>query len=211
MTGGADQHNPRSARCVVWHEPGHTLDPELSRALSKRPEFHVVRCESAFAALAEVCRMPTATANRPHTVLLLVQPDRLDAGEVLSLLPRYAPEAHTWRFDAHATPKLSAYLAEPKPAPRAEPAIVTRPLVEGVVGASRVKMPPAPKLRLTGECPAEARPCAEPKFTPLGTSPGIRPDATPEPEPPPAVPDASRLLTDEELAMLLGSDETQQA
>lgn len=214
MTGGADHTPGRSARCVVWHAKGRGLDPDLSRALAKRPEFEVVRCESEFAAMAEVCR----DRDRP-TVLLLVEPEQLSEREdVLRLLPVYAPATRTWRFDAAASPSLRAVTPEGRGREASEgtsgaghrgpEAPVASPLIEGVIGTSRVKVaPPPPRLRLAGEGPARQSSAGEVKPARAGAANA----GTGEPELPseasePA--DASRLLSEEELAMLLSTDET---
>ncbi len=223
--------------CILWHVRGEEPDSELLSALSRRPGFRIAKVDNQFAAMAAVCtrrRMQPGPAPSPQaTVLLIVDPVGIaHAGEVAQLLARYAPDAFIWVFDAAAPEKLrgvtegdiamwaSQKEAEHKPEIRvlAPPSLASGPtprtiapaatkVVPDAVAAQRVKyIDPTPRLRLAGDdAPAvETNP-----DSPAHTPPVAR--AAPPPSPPPSrATRAARSVQhadDEELAMLLSTDD----
>lgn len=190
---------------------------------------------AAMAAVCTRRRMQPGPAPSPQaTVLLIVDPVGIaHAGEVAQLLARYAPDAFIWVFDAAAPEKLrgvtegdiamwaSQKEAEHKPEIRVltPPSLASGPtprtiapaatkVVPDAVAAQRVKyIDPTPRLRLAGDdAPAvETNP-----DSPAHTPPVARAAAATQPSPKPAQPAPpapSSMLTDEELAMLLSTDD----
>lgn len=139
----------RSARCVVWHERGGGLDPDLGSTLARMQGFRVVRCDSDLQAFAQVC---AASRAGERVALLLVEPSRLTGlSHALAATATYTPQVQIWRFEAGAAKTLAAYTSVPKPV-----ATETTP-------PTRMKMPAGPpRLRLAGEGASPSVPAPEP-------------------------------------------------
>ncbi|MBS0196936.1 MAG: hypothetical protein JSR77_09270 [Planctomycetes bacterium] len=194
-------HRPaREARCVVWHERGTELKPELLAALA-RPGFSVVRCDDEFEAVARVCRFanlekPTPTGPSAVVILLIVDPRRLAAATtVFESVTRYAPTAAIWMYETGSTPQLRTVRPQDVFAWR-RPETPIRPVV-GPTGG-KAEEPKAAIQESAGQEPpvieiAQAGMATPPP--PVGTIPDAA-ELSPV-QPPP------RLLTDDELAMLL--------
>ncbi len=194
-------HRPaREARCVVWHERGTELKPELLAALA-RPGFSVVRCDDEFEAVARVCRFantdkPTPIGPSAVVILLIVDPRRLAAAtSVFESVTRYAPTAAIWMYETGSSPQLRTVRPQDVFAWR-RPETASRPIAGSPAG--KVEEP-----KIAGQEPRPNDPpvieVAQAGMTtpppPAGTMPDTA-ELSPV-QPPP------RLLTDDELAMLL--------
>jgi len=212
MHGGAAHPPSRPARCVLWHPRGEAIPPELEAALRK-PSLDVVPCDHDFAALAHLC------APRPAgeaAVLLLVEPTLLrGAVDVVTLAERHAPDVVLWVFESSAIPQIRAGTAAdlaPAPRPPTPPQVPKPPrppLIDDPISSTTVRLHPGPpNLRLAGDGPlpisgappAKERTPSSPAPTEVGddASPGLLPRRSPS---------IGNLLTDEELAMLLATDD----
>lgn len=187
--------------------PGAPLD--LLRVLRERG-LRAAEARDPFDAMATLAlheRHRALDRDPAPLILLLVEPDRQPEARLLvASAARYAPRAVVWEFVPARTPQLTAY----RPAPTA-PEIVVRPrrlsptgptapaAPDDTRGTPRASMRPIapPSLRLTHEAPGAFNAAgAAPRASAIDTADG-------EPEAP-----ASRvapLVSDEELAMLLGT------
>lgn len=184
---------------MVWHEHGADLKPELFAALA-RPGFSVVRCSDEFAAVAHVCR---AARDGRHIqppillILLLVDPLRLRSPvAVVESVARRAPGVVIWMYDLTSSPQLRTVRASdiaewrraeltPKPTAPTEPPTIT-------VKASIPAPPQAPEPASLSVPSASVSPSSD----------------SPIPEVPPSAHGmpTQKLLSDDELAMLLDID-----
>jgi hypothetical protein len=170
---------------VLWHHAGADLGALESRL--RQRGIGVAHAASPYAALAELC---AAYGSRGTALsLVLVDPASLGrAAQVVRAAARYAPTAVVWAFAGGPRPELRPVTeadltawggAEETP----ESDIPVRPYRNGFA---------RPVLRLTDHPPAEAPPAAP----------------APESEAAGGNPEESRhILTQEELAMLLGEQE----
>lgn len=86
---------------------------ELLAALG-RQGLRPLRAESAYGALAELCRNDAAQGLRPAaSVLLLIEPSTLmHAPDLVRAAGKYAPQAAAWMFEASANPGLRGIVEE---------------------------------------------------------------------------------------------------
>jgi hypothetical protein len=201
---------------ALWHAPGAPPPQRLVGAVQAWGASPVA-VTSAYAALAEVCRAAGGVASetsRPtagplRDGVIVVYPERLeDVPALCEALGRYAPAAGCWAYGPASNPRLLP-IVEPKPAgdAAAEAAHPVPPPAAAVADYSSVAAATVePKLRLT-----ETGPVNPPAFPADGdVAEGLEIDAG-------AAGDGGiggggrsrgQLLTAEELAMLLGDDQT---
>lgn len=227
------QPAPQPAVCVAWSPVGVPLDPRLQGAL-KRPGLEVAACDDPFSVLAVLTSAHLGGAGAK--ILLLVEPQRLPSViDLLDIAPRYVPEMAIWLFDPSRQPVLRSVKAtdvlvalgarmatapEPRrsvsaPAPR--PAIApaqsndqpSGPVAwtgPWVASTTQKWNEPTNGLRLAGDGTLPARDDVREDdvdaFAEGSPAPAAASAAAPA-TPPRANP---RVLTEEELAMLLGDD-----
>ena len=171
------------ATCVVWNQSGADLKPALLAGLN-RPGFTLLHCDDEFSALAQVCALAReardSSARSRLIVLLLVEPRELvGVVSVVEAVGRYAPGVAVWMYDSSSDPQLRTVRAHD-------------------LAQWRQMMPPQPPADAPKEPPVVEVPPSPPPPTPPPSE--HAPLTSPAAPPSPAVP---RLLTDEELAMLL--------
>lgn len=206
-------------RCVLWHARGATPHADLVQVLEMRG-IGWKAWDSELLALAEVCRRvedgnPSAGANLGHrVVLLLCEPGKLDGvREAMEALERYRPAANVWVFDPDRKDRLAGMRASEvaerygrAEAPEADeaddesversPALGNGPgVIAASMGAS-VGRGPGPGLRLAGDGPLPPDEGEELGETNLPPAAGRR-----------NVAGMRAVLTDEEVEMLLSSDD----
>lgn len=180
-----------AARCIVWHASSAQVPQELASALDRRG-LAWSTCSNDFAALSAICG---ARPDDPvPTILLLVEPVTLHSlGDLLEATDRYRPSTAIWVYDSNASQRLAA---GSRPDITAKYA---RSIPNERQSQVRKQNPNGPVLRLAGVGPTEPGIGEEgPKTNQVRQF--IEP-ARPSPSP------ASHLLTDEELTMLLSTDE----
>jgi hypothetical protein len=170
------------AICVVWNQPGADLKPALFAGLN-RPGFTLLHCDDEFSALANVCALAReaqeSSARSRLIVLLLVEPRSLSGVvTVVESVGRYAPGVAVWMYDSTSDPQLRTVRAHDLAQWRKD------------LSPERLAEPQAqPGSPTAGEPPVVEVPPTSPARTP--------------PPAPSTAPAGPRLLTDEELAMLL--------
>lgn len=180
------------------HAPGAPFTPpaELLDALRAK-HVSVERCADVYDAMAKVVtreRSVRAGDPRQPLVLLAIEPARIPAAdELVAAISAFAPLTSCWRYEPGHSPALCAYAPgarlRPEPA-RAAPEPARR-------------SPTGPDLRLAGdgpEFPPERSGTGAPAAADPPGSNAVPPLDADEPDDQAA---AERLLTDEELAMLL--------
>lgn len=181
----AGNGEPR-ARCVLWHRAGVDLGALESRL--RQRSIGITHAGSPYAALAELC-----AAGLPHGTaasLIMVDPASLArAAQVVRAAARYAPAAVVWAFEAGPRPEL-------RPVTEADlvawGGVDDPPESDMPVRPYRNGLARSPALRLTDHPPPEGAQSAPP----------------PDSETAEEKPGQSRhILTQEELAMLLGEGE----
>jgi len=207
-------------RCVLWISRGQRPDSELLGALDRKG-LEVEVCADPFEALARVCVASRAGNDRSAaraSVMLLCDPETLDrVGEVTRLTDRYAPRARLWVFDSGSRRLRGAGKEETdrwsgtEMRSPADPAGPTR----GPIGAQGARPTPrseprpsphaaarpnTPALRLSGNGSLPTRPDDGEEKPDKSRATEAGPS-----EPAPAGP--AGLLSDEELAMLLSTDD----
>lgn len=224
-----DAHNAPPIHCVLWHGAEAPPTPELTALLAQRG-LSIETCTDPYSAAARVCRHQRAARARrddpahaavdPGTlVLLLCEPSRLcmRAG-VARVLELHAPRTVCWIYEHRAGPTLRTVPigrigADPADvSPAADPADVpaaTGPTIGPASGFGSVPAPVrAPGPIATGRHPPRLSlaggPAGEPDERPINhTGAGSdRGESTPK-----GPINSASLLTDEELAMLLGDDD----
>lgn len=101
------------ARCVLLTPKGVRPDTDLLAALDRR-DLTLVRHDSEFTAIAEICRCARDDAEAIRRgrrgeglILLLMHPHRLnDPAGLVHAVERYAPHAAIWMFSATGSPRL---------------------------------------------------------------------------------------------------------
>jgi len=161
---------------IVWHAPDCPPPPKLLAALADR-QIAVLRVQSAFRALAEVCRR----GRSELPALIVVHPEMMaNVVQLWEARSRYAPAARLWMYGPSADPKLRAIVDADITAWGPKPEIVPQ-------AAARPRAAVAqPKLKLAGEGQVPPGP-PESDDGEDGAKPS--------------------LLSPEELRMLLGDDE----
>lgn len=207
---------------------GVPVDPRLRGAL-QRPGLEVATCDDPFAVLAVLTSAHLGGAGAK--ILLLIEPQRLAyVIDLLDMAPRYVPEMAIWLFDPTRQPVLrSARIADvlaaigvTKAAVKAEP-VAPRARSAQAIAPDQEGGPSAPVAWTGPWVSASTQKWSEPvgglRLTGEGTLPergGVREDevdafaagaqgagaGAPAPAQPPR--SSPRVLTDEELAMLLG-------
>jgi hypothetical protein len=210
-------HN--DALCVLWHPRGQAPDPALVESL-RRKGLRTIACDSPIEVAAWMCTMggrqsstapatsnlhPSATqasAARPETgvgslrpmVLLLDRPgDLLGAADMMAAMARYAPASVCWVHDPAASPRLRIIPWKNDPSPAPAPASSH---VQSSQLHARTAAPAMHTLRLAGGGPVSLAP--QPVVSPIKADPAqvVTLARTPR-----------DILTDEELAMLLGDSQ----
>lgn len=119
------EHAPRSspagraaATAVVCCPRGSSVPPDLRDALDKGG-IRVIEAASAYAALAELCRLDRGLRTTPDRgkaaapALLLVTPERFEGAEaLLQAVERYAATAKLWMFGPAGAERLRAITSE---------------------------------------------------------------------------------------------------
>lgn len=103
------------ARCVLLTPKGVRPDADLLAALDRR-DLTLVRHDSEFTAIAEICRCARDDADAIRRgrrgeglILLLMHPHRLnDPAGLVHAVERYAPHAAIWMFASTGSPRLRA-------------------------------------------------------------------------------------------------------
>ncbi|MCB9838026.1 MAG: hypothetical protein H6813_01695 [Phycisphaeraceae bacterium] len=177
-------------RCLIVAPRGsdgeHLIPDDLLRSLRKH-DVAVDRRPGVFDAIAAMITHEKRRKRREAKegmALVVVDPDRVPrAEELVGASERYAPSVVCWRYDSHTRLKLHAYTIEPPQL--AEPAAsAPAPSQWGA----------APQLRLAGESDLEPEYDAnldDNDASRYGSMVGA---------------DATQLLTEDELSMLLGDE-----
>jgi hypothetical protein len=201
------QHN--DALCVLWHPREQSPDPALVESLHRKG-LRTIACDNPIEVAAWMCTMsgrkPSAShvTTDPHSssvtasplqesgslrpmVLLMDRPgDLLGAADMMAAMARYAPASVCWVHDPAASPRLRIIPwkkdAAPAPVHAASPS-----------SHARHPAPATHTLRLAGDGPVSAE--LDPAVPPAKSDPSqvVTLARTPR-----------DILTDEELAMLLG-------
>ncbi len=193
-------HQP-SVRCLVVGPAGPDGRPALPEDLLSSLRKHDVAVSpqpGVFAAIGEMGAHQRLVRKGHATegmALVVVDPERVARAEdLVHASERYAPSVVCWRYDSQTRMKLHAYQPR-KREERADEDDAERP---GGVGARPAVRPgiatrpsPAPALRLAG---ADARPALRLRDVDDDERSGRNAPSN----------DATQLLTEEELAMLLG-------
>ena len=224
------QPAPQPAVCVAWSPVGVPLDPRLQGAL-KRPGLEVAACDDPFAVLAVLTSAHLGGAGAK--ILLVVEPQRLPhVVDLLDTAPRYVPEMAIWLFDPSRQPVLRSVRAADvlaalgaRPAASVEPRTASAPTRPSIAPApARDATQPSAPVAWTGPWVASTtqkwnEPTNGLRLAGDGTLPArddVREDdvdafaqgsaaaSAPAPSAPPRA--NPRVLTEEELAMLLGDD-----
>ena len=179
-------------RCLIVspknHDGGHDIPDDLLRSLRKH-EVTIDRRPGVFDAIVSMIKHEQLRKRREAKegmAMVVVDPDRVPrAEELVGASERYAPSVVCWRYDSHTKLKLHAYKVRQPMA--SEPTNPTRGDSSWGAGGS-------PKLRLAGESefkPGFESSLDESESSRYGSAVGA---------------DATQLLTEDELAMLLGED-----
>jgi hypothetical protein len=211
-------------------EPPAKLPKELRELLA--PRASSVECHAEpLEALASMVLHERGFVSGKHKdpmLLILVEPSRLEGIDALvAAMSKYAHRAAVWQYDPASPKRLSRYTAPIAPAesnghahtngngngnattaaPRPRTVAATAPAFVSWVGMPG-PMPtpqnpprPAPRLRLTGDATTPTE--APNKPLPTAATTGIS-NASPTPSNSTPTPATKPLLTDEEVAMLLG-------
>lgn len=222
---GSSSHSTgaaRRVRCVLWTPRGVAPPLELEQELDRKGIARAA-ADNAHAAMALLCawaNRPDAAGPFPLRVVVLVEPEMLlDARALLDALDRYAPDAARWAYRRGANPALRALVEQDVPplsvpsrpavfAPPARPIqrdpSPTSPLQTHPVlpRPERRPLPPArPSLRLTDHPAPTLDGAADDGLGDLNP-----PDARVGARTPDGAQSPTNVLTDEELAMLLGDN-----
>lgn len=190
--GSGDQPG---VRCLIVSpkggDGGHEIPDDLLRSLRKH-DVTIDRRPGVFDAIASMIkheRLRKRREAKEGMALVVVDPDRVArAEELVGASERYAPSVVCWRYDSHTKLKLHAYEVS---APKAEEEIVP---MHGGSSWGGGNAAGAPTLRLAGEGEFDAGPDTgldESEASRYGSMVGA---------------DATQLLTEDELSMLLGDD-----
>ncbi len=197
------------ARCAIVHAQARAgeapRDPgaaELAAAMGRRG-LDVLWCRDAYSAMAELAvherALRRGECTEPMIVVLCDAAHLAQAPALFDASARLAPHAVIWRYDAGANPALAAF----HPGARVDPVAARQPAGRGTQSAPARLEPdePAPlawPLKIDPPQPVRAVP--EPAAKP---SPAA---AAPQPARP-----TQMILTEEELAMLLGDEGADEA
>jgi|GEM_PF-6192359 len=176
-------------RCLIVSPMGadgkHQIPDDLLRSLRKH-DVTIDRRPGVFDAIASMITHEQLRKRREAKegmAMVVVDPDRVPrAEELVGASERYAPSVVCWRYDSHTKLKLHAYqVAPPKALEPSAPSTGAGSWGKG-----------EPQLRLAGEGEYEAgfdSSLDESESSRYGTAVGA---------------DATQLLTEDELSMLLG-------
>lgn len=218
IDGSAGGAGVREAHCVLWHAQDLPPSSELRSALDRRGMI-VHRHDQRAVAFAEVCRLRGTRdgAGRKATILILVEPDRLNGPDaMLDVVARYSPSTACWLYRENANPQLRAVNDEdllhfqaqrPPVQPRVaasikSPSIWAEAKTARRATAQHQPVPSVivgPRLKLAGSELTPATPGKPPAPKPE-TTVESKPSATTPPTP---AAEVRQLLSEEELAMLL--------
>ncbi len=193
MEPGERAEPTSAATCVVWCPIGTLVPPRpLIQALASKG-FSTIHCDDAFEALARLC-VCVASREPGKRAVSLVVIDRQRLGEIddfLEALETYTPSVVPWDYD-------DSLGLRPLVIKRDEPAQPATDLAPGLTPESAQGLSPGsaspPQLKMTESLTAE-------------DVQHQRPAPSDENRHDDDEPTFSQLLTDEELAMLLGDDE----
>lgn len=216
MSGRPDPSQLVEPKVVLWADGAGPLPSDLTEAMRSRG-LTLERAHDCYDALAKLVRAHAASRAVP-VALVLVEPGSLrQVEQVVHQAGLHAPRAIVWAYESSAHVKLRPWIAieaeirdEPKAEPRTE--FKTEPRIEPE--AERGAMPPVvtrprpqrsfgvPSLRLAGEGPENdhAGGAREPDSAGPIADGQAEQDSEQNTEPDPGV------LTDDELAVLLGED-----
>jgi len=190
-TGGGEAQP--SVRCLIVApragDGEYEIPDDLLRSLRKH-DVTVDRRPGVFSAIAAMIDHEKLRKRREATegmALVVVDPERVArADELVGASERYAPSVVCWRYDSHTRLKLHAYQVTPS---KEEPESAKPSRSDSAWSGSD-----APRLRLTSEdeLDGDFEPALdEREASRYGTAVGA---------------DATQLLTEDELSMLLGDD-----
>lgn len=185
-TEGARAEVPADAspvvRCILALPESSPVPPaDLAEAFAAR-NLEVRECVGPYEAMAAMVSL-ARDARRP-LALVVVEPSLFPADRAEQLMrsaAKYTGRAARWMYERRRAPRLRKWIEEEKPSTK----------VNGIQEAIR-RVQGAPALRLTGFAD--------------GAAPGATGGA-PEDADPPKQDDTGSILTEEELAMLLGRDD----
>ena len=190
--GSGDAGKQPGVRCLIVSprdaDGKHVIPDDLLRSLRKH-DVTIDRRPGVFDAIAAMItheKLRKRREAKEGMAMVVVDPDRVPrAEELVGASERYAPSVVCWRYDSHTKLKLHAYQVEQ---PRAvEPAGPAHGGSSWGVGGS-------PQLRLAGEGefePGSEADLEESEASRYGSVVGA---------------DATQLLTEDELSMLLGDE-----
>lgn len=188
--GSTSSGDQPGVRCLIVSPRGpegeHQIPDDLLRSLRKH-DVTIDRRPGVFDAIAAMItheKLRKRREAKEGMALVVVDPERVPrAEELVGASERYAPSVVCWRYDSHTKLKLHAYQitppkpAEPVSAPRAESSWNTN-------GGTH--------LRLTGAEDYDSEPSLDDNdASRYGSVVGV---------------DATQLLTEDELSMLLGDE-----
>jgi len=191
-SGSGDQPG---VRCLIVSpkgaDGGHEIPDDLLRSLRKH-DVTIDRRPGVFDAIASMIKHEQLRKRREAKegmALVVVDPDRVArAEELVGASERYAPSVVCWRYDSHTKLKLHAYEVT---APKIEEETTPAHSGSSWGGSSAAS---APTLRLAGEGEFDhglESELDESESSRYGSVVGA---------------DATQLLTEDELSMLLGDD-----
>lgn len=189
---GAGDHVRFRARCVLLHAPGRAAPRELLAALDRR-SIDARPTADPYRALAWLV---TTQADSGPVVLLISEPEHVPAAcEMVRASERYAPRAVRWMFDPISNPSLRAVVESDVLAWRGGAEPDAGEPEDDAAPASQTTDEPAgtPALRLVDPPPT----------TPVG--PGKPKAMAPDVLSDGAI-DTQRVISDDELSMLMGDD-----
>jgi len=189
---------------MLWHAPGMDPPAELLEALARRG-VEVTATTSAFGALAEIClfeRQATqaGAGPRPTGVVLLASPDELDdPAALVRAVQSYASGTSCWVFEPGGREPLRAVGRLDMEA-WSPVVVIDEAISRSLSGSGRAGRAPG-----SGASAAGLRLSAAAPRTDEGDGEAARAADDDERTEPPTP--SQSLLTDDELAMLLGDDE----
>jgi hypothetical protein len=207
---------------TLWHASGIDVPRELLAALAgvKEGPVTIFPVGDPFLALAQLCRLTREERRRgtgaPTSArLVIVYPELLtDAADLCAAADTYAPGVPRWQYGPATNPTLrpvveedvARWAARHAPPPQVVVTAAARE-PEAARRTSRTQVSP-PALRLAGEGPVQGRALDNPPDRADVQGSTRLADEPPSQAAPPA-PRGAPLITDEELRMLLGENESE--